>query len=196
MSALITPLQCLMIKAAYLFAVSVASWRSIKSQCLTFGQFLVASSFDKDARIHNECLLNAGAGNRHRVSHTCHEHRKDREPSPTGDSIGHCQKCTKFNTMDKAQIWSIQALPSNIQEVIAFQSQVNCTCPNHYTHDLLYRHASSVCLPCLRVPVNSRDVQRALWTELAGWSVWGPLYEFWRNELSKMPIWNTWWIQL
>ena len=101
-SALITLTVCLIIKAAYMVAVNVASRRSIKSQCLTFGDVIVASSFDKDVRIHNECMLNAGDGYRHRVAHTCHKHCKDREPSLTGDSIGHCQKCTKFNKIDKA----------------------------------------------------------------------------------------------
>lgn len=102
MSALITLTICLFIKAMYMVAVNVASRRSIKSQCLTFGDVIVASSFDKDARIYNECMLNAGDGNRHQVAHTCHKHCKDRKPSLTGDSIGHYQRCKNFNSIDKA----------------------------------------------------------------------------------------------
>ena len=39
---------------------------------------------------------------RHLVTHTCHKHCNDPVPSTTGDSIGHCQECKKFNSKDKA----------------------------------------------------------------------------------------------
>ncbi|PQE29641.1 Peptidase C78 ubiquitin fold modifier-specific peptidase 1 2 protein [Rutstroemia sp. NJR-2017a BBW] len=52
--------------------------------------------------IHNECLLNSGDGYRHKTIHTCHKHCTDPIPSTTGDETGHCQKCKKFNDVDKA----------------------------------------------------------------------------------------------
>lgn len=102
MSALITLTICLMIKAIYMVVVNVASRHSIKSQCLTFGDVIVASAMDRDTRIYNECMVSAGDGYRHKVAHSCHKHCKDHEPSATGDSIGHCQKCSKFNVLNKA----------------------------------------------------------------------------------------------
>ena len=102
MSALLTLTVCLMIKAAYMIAVNVSLRRSVKSQCLTFGDVIVASAMDRDTRIYNECMVNAGDGHRHKTVHTCHKHCKDREPSATGDDIGHCQRCKQYNIMDKA----------------------------------------------------------------------------------------------
>ena len=102
MSALLTLTVCLMIKAAYMVAVNVSMRRSVKSQCLTFGDVIVASAMDRDTRIRNECMVNAGDGYRHETVHTCHKHCKDCEPSATGDSLGHCQRCKKYNIMDKA----------------------------------------------------------------------------------------------
>lgn len=102
MSAALTLAICLIIKATYMIIINVSSRHSIKSQCLTFGDVIVASAMDPDLRIRNECMVNAGDGYRHKVAHTCHKHCKDHEVSPTGDSIGHCQKCAKFNTSDKA----------------------------------------------------------------------------------------------
>ena len=102
MSALLTLTVCLMIKAAYMVAVNVSLRRSVKSQCLTFGDVIVASAMDRDTRIHNECMVNAGDGYRHKTVHNCHKHCKDREPSATGDGIGHCQRCKRYNITDKA----------------------------------------------------------------------------------------------
>ena len=102
MSALLTLTICLVIKAIYMVAVNVASRHSTKSQCLTFGDVIVAASMDRDSRIYNECMVNAGDGYRHKIAHTCHKHCKEAEPSATGDSIGHCQICNKHNIMDKA----------------------------------------------------------------------------------------------
>lgn len=57
----------------------------------------MASSLDPGARICNESMVNAGE------SGICHKaHCKDKRPSPTGDALGHCQTCEKFNTTDKA----------------------------------------------------------------------------------------------
>ena len=102
MSAALTLAICLVIKATYMIVINVSARNSVKTQCLTFGDVIVASSLDRDTRIYNECMVNAGDGYRHKVAHTCHKHCKDDEPSATGDSIGHCQKCTKHNILDKA----------------------------------------------------------------------------------------------
>lgn len=102
MSAALTLMVCLIIKAFYMIIVNVASRHSVKSRCLTFGDVIFASATDPESKIHNECMVNAGEGYRHKVAHTCHKHCKTREPSTTGDGIGHCQKCTKYNTTDKA----------------------------------------------------------------------------------------------
>ena len=102
MSAAFTLAICLIIKATYMVIINVSARHSIKTQCLTFGDVIVASAMDRDLRIQNECMVNAGEGYRHKVAHTCHKHCKDDEVSPTGDSIGHCQKCAKFNKSDKA----------------------------------------------------------------------------------------------
>ena len=102
MFAGITLAGCLTIKAIYMITINIRARRRMKTDCLTFGDVVVASALDPDLRIHNECLVNAGEGNRHRVGHTCHRHCNDPEPSMTGDGIGHCQKCAKFNTVDKA----------------------------------------------------------------------------------------------
>ena len=102
MSALLTLTICLMIKAAYMVAVNISMRRSVKSQCLTFGDVIAASAIDRDIRIHNECMVNADDGYRHKIVHTCHKHCKDREPSTTGDKIGHCQRCKRYNIKDKA----------------------------------------------------------------------------------------------
>ena len=102
MSAALTLTAFLIIKAIYMLTINVASRHSVKSQCLTFGDVIVASASDPESRILNECMINAGEGYRHKVSHTCHKHCENIDPSTTGEEIGHCQKCTKYNTTDKA----------------------------------------------------------------------------------------------
>ena len=47
-------------------------------------------------------MLNSGDGYRNAVDHTCHKHCKDPIPSRNGDTIGHCQKCKKFNNINMA----------------------------------------------------------------------------------------------
>ncbi|KAL8763620.1 MAG: hypothetical protein Q9184_000620 [Pyrenodesmia sp. 2 TL-2023] len=78
--------------------------KKIKTQCLTFGDVIAASAMDSELQVRNECMVNAFDGHRHRVQHTCHpKHcRPGGQPSETGDSIGHCQKCKKFNKVDRA----------------------------------------------------------------------------------------------
>lgn len=78
--------------------------KKIKTQCLTFGDVIAASAMDSELQVRNECMVNAFDGHRHRVQHTCHpKHcRPGGQSSETGDSIGHCQKCKKFNKVDKA----------------------------------------------------------------------------------------------
>lgn len=93
---------CLIIKAVYMIALNFRARHRTKNHCLTYGDVLVASVLDPDLRIKNECLLNSGDGYRNKVDHTCHKHCRDPVPSMNGDSIGHCQKCTKFNKIDMA----------------------------------------------------------------------------------------------
>jgi hypothetical protein len=93
---------CLGIKAAYMIILNYRARRRTKNHCLTMGDVIVASVLDPDLKIKNECLLNSGDGYRNDVAHTCHKHCKDPEPSTTGDDIGHCQKCKKFNDINKA----------------------------------------------------------------------------------------------
>lgn len=104
MSAALMLTGCLLIKAIYMIVVNISARQKIKTRCLTFGDVLVASAMKPDLQVHNECLVNAGDGHRHHVNHTCHRKHcaKGSEPSFTGDDIGHCQKCTKFNAIDKA----------------------------------------------------------------------------------------------
>ncbi|KAL9111596.1 MAG: hypothetical protein Q9187_007910 [Circinaria calcarea] len=93
---------CLVVKAIYMITVNLKARRKVKSSCLTFGDVIVASSLDDRLRMRNECMVNAGDGYRHQTSHLCHKHCKDSKPSVSGDDLGHCQKCRRFNTIDKA----------------------------------------------------------------------------------------------
>ncbi|KAL9004205.1 MAG: hypothetical protein Q9188_002955 [Gyalolechia gomerana] len=104
MSAAIILAGCLTIKAVYMVTIMLRARRKIKTQCLTFGDVVAASALDSSLQIHNECLVNAFEGHRHLVQHTCHpKHcRPGAEPSVNGDSIGHCQKCKKFNETNRA----------------------------------------------------------------------------------------------
>jgi hypothetical protein len=93
---------CLLIKAVYMIIVNYRARGRTKDRCLTSGDIIAASVLHEDLKIQNECLLNSGDGHRHKVAHQCHKHCKNPEPSTTGDSIGHCQKCKKFNNTNKA----------------------------------------------------------------------------------------------
>ncbi|KAF7880702.1 uncharacterized protein EAF01_011971 [Botrytis porri] len=102
MQACFTLFGCLLIKAIYMIGLNYRARHRVKNHCLTYGDVIVASVINPDLKVHNECLLNSGDGYRHKVSHQCHKHCKDPIPSTTGDDIGHCQKCKKFNETDKA----------------------------------------------------------------------------------------------
>jgi hypothetical protein len=91
---------CLFIKSAYMIGLNFRARRCTKDHCLTFGDVIVASVIDPDLKVKNECMLNSGDGYREKVTHTCHKHCRDPVPSATGDSIGHCQKCKRFNDID------------------------------------------------------------------------------------------------
>lgn len=93
---------CLLVKAIYMIAINYRARGRTKHHCLTFGDVVVASVLDPDLKIKNECLLNSGDGYRYKVEHTCHKHCKDKIPSLSGDTIGHCQKCKRYNKSDKA----------------------------------------------------------------------------------------------
>ena len=104
LSATLMLTGCLLIKAIYMVVINISARQKMKTRCLTFGDVVVASAMKSDLQVRNECLVNAGDGHRHHVNHTCHKKHcsKGSEPSLTGDDIGHCQKCTKFNIIDKA----------------------------------------------------------------------------------------------
>ncbi|KAL8695705.1 MAG: hypothetical protein Q9224_003220 [Gallowayella concinna] len=104
MSAALILAGCLSIKAVYMVTVILQGRGKIKTKCLTFGDVIAASTLDPSLQIRNECMVNAFDGHRHLVQHTCHpKHcRPGAEPSETGDSIGHCQKCKKFNETNRA----------------------------------------------------------------------------------------------
>jgi hypothetical protein len=93
---------CLIIKAAYIIILNYRARGRTKEHCLTLGDVVVASVLDPEMKIKNECLLNSGDGWRSSVVHKCHKHCTDVQPSTTGDDIGHCQKCLKFNEINKA----------------------------------------------------------------------------------------------
>ncbi|KAL1383772.1 hypothetical protein HDK64DRAFT_341102 [Phyllosticta capitalensis] len=91
---------CISAKAIYMVVTNIRSRSKVKSHCLTFGDVIVAAVLE-DIRIPSECLVNGGDFHRRTVSHTCHKHcSKKVEPSATGDEIGHCQKCKKFNIIN------------------------------------------------------------------------------------------------
>lgn len=102
MSAAFILTTCLIIKATYMISVNFQGRRRKKTQCLTFGDVIVASSMDPDLTIQGECMVNAGEAYRHGTDHKCHKHCKTKTPSKSGDEIGHCQKCRKYNDINKA----------------------------------------------------------------------------------------------
>ena len=102
MQAALALAGCLMIKAIYMVIVNLKARYRVKSNCLTFGDVIAASLLEPEMRILNECMVNGGDGIRHRTSHVCHKHCTDTTYSKTGDELGHCQRCSKFNSVDKA----------------------------------------------------------------------------------------------
>ncbi|CAN9109107.1 unnamed protein product [Alternaria alternata] len=101
MSAAFVLMGCLVIKAVYMCAVNLLARGKVKQHCLTFGDVIVASAADPELRLQGECMVNATDSFRRLYSHTCHKHCFNHEESKTGDEIGHCQKCKKWNTEDK-----------------------------------------------------------------------------------------------
>ena len=102
MSAALILAGCLLIKSCYMIAVNVQGRQRKKTQCLTFGDVIVASVMDSALCVQNECLVNAGEAYRDSTSHSCHKHCKAKVISESGDELGHCQKCRKFNQVNKA----------------------------------------------------------------------------------------------
>ncbi|KAF2813075.1 uncharacterized protein BDZ99DRAFT_381773 [Mytilinidion resinicola] len=83
-----------------MIAVNLVARGKVKRHCLTFGDVIVASASDPELRVKDECMVNAAENYRRQTDHTCHKHCTA-EPSTTGDEIGHCQKCKKFNVVNK-----------------------------------------------------------------------------------------------
>lgn len=102
MSAAFILTGCLIIKATYMISVNIQGRRRKKTQCLTFGDVIVASSMGPDLVIQGECMVNAGEAYRHSTDHKCHKHCKSKTISTSGDELKHCQKCRKYNEVDKA----------------------------------------------------------------------------------------------
>ncbi|KAF2637405.1 hypothetical protein P280DRAFT_406770 [Massarina eburnea CBS 473.64] len=84
-----------------MIAVNISARGHLKRQLLTFGDVIVASASHPELRIQGECMVNANESYRRHNTHTCHKHCKSKEDSMTGDEIGHCQKCKKFNSTNK-----------------------------------------------------------------------------------------------
>ncbi|OCL07708.1 hypothetical protein AOQ84DRAFT_294579 [Glonium stellatum] len=82
-----------------MIAVNINARGKVKTHCLTFGDIIVASATDPELRVKGECLVNAAENYRHHTVHSCHKHCTA-EPSATGDEIGHCQKCKKYNIVN------------------------------------------------------------------------------------------------
>lgn len=102
MSAAFILTGCLIIKATYMITVNFQGRRRKKTQCLTFGDVIVASSMGSDLAIQGECMVNAGEAYRHSTDHKCHKHCKSKTISTSGDELKHCQKCRKYNEINKA----------------------------------------------------------------------------------------------
>lgn len=88
---------CLVAKAAYMVYTMWAARGQIKTHLLNFGDAIVTSPLYPKLKIHGECMTSKGDFHRREVKHTCHKHCKDPEPSDTGEDLGHCQHCKKFN---------------------------------------------------------------------------------------------------
>ena len=103
MQAALILMCCLVWKAVYMVLVNLRSRHKIARKCLTFGDIVAASALETSLKIHNECLVNSGESFRQKVTHVCHKHcSKEATQDDTGDRLGHCQKCKRFNQVDKA----------------------------------------------------------------------------------------------
>ena len=100
MNAAFVLAAALSIKAIYMITMNFMARGHIKRQLLTFGDVLVASASHPELRVQGECMVNAKENYRRHSSHTCHKHCKSKKMSKTGEEIGHCQKCKKWNSVD------------------------------------------------------------------------------------------------
>ena len=89
-------------KAIYLVVVGLRARNKKKSICVSLGDVVVASVVDRSLKLGNQCMANAESIHRRRVEHTCHKHCKNKTPDPSGDGLGHCQHCKKFNSTNHA----------------------------------------------------------------------------------------------
>lgn len=91
---------CLTIKAIYIVTLNIKSRSRIKRQCLTFGDVLVASIIE-NVRLLEESMVNGGDFHRRDITHKCHKHCKPwAATSTSGEDLGHCQSCEKFNAVN------------------------------------------------------------------------------------------------
>jgi len=88
----------LLVKALYMIGTNLLARQKFKTKCLTFGDVVAAAVINPELQVRNECLVNASEAFRSLVSHRCHKHCKADTASTTGDEIGHCQKCIKYNS--------------------------------------------------------------------------------------------------
>lgn len=99
---------CLIFKAVYMLIISIGSRHSNKTQCLTFGDAVIAARLCS-LQLSSECMLDVGDSHRRRVTHECHQHCENSEVSSTGHENGHCRKCTKSNTTSELETFPTPA---------------------------------------------------------------------------------------
>ena len=63
-------------------------------------------------------MVNAAETYLRRNTHTCHKHCKNKTESKTGDEIGHCQKCKKFNDTNRLHNESQPAISTKIKRTL------------------------------------------------------------------------------
>ncbi|KKY23241.1 hypothetical protein UCDDS831_g02972 [Diplodia seriata] len=90
---------CLLAKAIYMALTMYSARGKVKSHLLNFGDVLVVSSMYPRLQVQGECMTSKGDFHRRQIKHTCHKHCRDPDPSDTGEELGHCQKCKKFNVV-------------------------------------------------------------------------------------------------
>lgn len=101
MNAALVLVAAVIIKAVYMCTVNFAARGHIKRQLLTSGDVIVAAASHGELRVQGECMVNAKESYRRHYKHTCHSHCKSQDKSRTGEELGHCQKCKKWNSMNR-----------------------------------------------------------------------------------------------
>jgi hypothetical protein len=101
MNAAFVLAAALSIKAIYMVVVNFLARGHIKRQLLTFGDVLIASASHSELRVQGECMVNAKESYRRHSTHTCHKHCKSTIESHTGEEVGHCQRCKKWNSTNR-----------------------------------------------------------------------------------------------